>query len=251
MVILCDRHDVLLHRVLNNISQFFKSSTRRSVCYNITKSKDLVGLFKTKIKDKPCVILQDPLVLLIVFLLKPMHEVILFIFVWKCGDMMFPIVHQFGSSETLHFRLGNRLALFLSPVLIFSNDLRRKFYIDKYPNIEEKSFVFENYHLANKVTAQPTSSSEKFQSKLDHIKDKHKVITCYAGGIQPGRNVFMIASVVNKMSSDICFVVAGEDRTGINWSMFKNGNVYYLGPSLGGRTKSALWYRPVGIHGLR
>ena len=230
MVILCDRHDVLLHRVLNNIYRFFETAGQTASCYNVFRMMDLVRFWKTKPTNTDLTIVQDPLVLFVVLLLKPLSRRSI---VYFCSEMWGHDVPNSSLSKALRnvvFLLSNRLALFLSPVIVFPNELRKTYYGDRHQSVNEKSFVFENYYFGSSEAVQETPCSLEFRSKLEGIKKAHNVVTCYVGGIQPGRNVGMIASVFEKLSCAVCFVVAGEDRIGISWATeFKNGNVYYVG----------------------
>ncbi len=230
MVILCDRHDVLLHRVLNNIYRFFRSAGQSVSCCNVFKMMDLVRFWKTKTTYPDFIIVQDPLVLLVVFFLKPLLRKSIIYF---CLEMWGHDVPNSSLSKVLRnvvFLLSNRLALFLSPVIVFPNELRRTYYGQRHWGVKRKSLVFENYYFGSSEAVQETPCSQEFRSKLDDIKKAHNVVTCYVGGIQPGRNVTMVASVFEKLSCNVCFVVAGEDRIGVSWSTaFKNGNVYYVG----------------------
>lgn len=229
MVIICDRHDVLLHNVLKNMYQFFRMRQEQVTCYNFSNLSDLVRLLRASFSDDAAIIFQDPLVALGVFLLKPAsirkgNYFCLEMWGYDAANSSMKI-----SLRNIIFKLSNRIALKLSPISIFSNELRRQFYIDKAPHLRDRSYTFENYYMKKKAGEEILPCSMELQSKLAEIKNKHKVITCFAGAIQRGRNVPMLASVVDSSPFEICLVVAGEDRIGIPWSSFTKGNVYYLG----------------------
>lgn len=230
MFILCDRHDVLSHRVLNNIYRFFGLSGQSVSCYNVFRLMDLIRFWKTKLAYTDFTIVQDPLVLLVILFLKPLSRKSIVYFCLEMWGHDVPNGSFFKIARNAIFLLSNGLAMFLSPIIVFPNELRRAYYGQRRPNVKEKSLVFENYYFGSSEAVQEVPCSQELRSKLDNIKKSHKVVTCYVGGIQPGRNVAMVASVFEKLSRDVCFVVAGEDRIGVSWSTaFKNGNVYYVG----------------------
>lgn len=119
--------------------------------------------------------------------------------------------------------------ILIAEKIVFSNELRRNFYIGKYPWIKNKSYILENYCTKHTSLSEV---SQEFKNKLDSLINNKKTWVSYAGSIHPGRDIHVLINAFDKAkNSNLGLIIAGKDELGIEAILKEKSNpdIIYLG----------------------
>lgn len=130
--------------------------------------------------------------------------------------------------RNLIFRLLHLFALFFSKKIIFSNELRKNFYINKYSFLRRKKFVvLENYFflIPDKGLINIDSAIVR---KVMNIRNRVSCLLIYSGSIDlKYRDILPIILAVQEVSN-VGFIIAGSPN-GIIDDVHGSNNVVCLG----------------------
>lgn len=223
MIYILNRCNPLNHRVLHSIYTFLGNDKTRLL--NIKKHW-LKYLF-SYVKSNDYIIVPDPFVFLTCLLLKPLSRKKILYFSFEMYGYTKPNKGVKNKIINTIWRILQFWALVFSYKVIFSNGLRKDFYVKKYPWLKGQTFIFENYSLK---TNKPNVAS-RLKEKIDAVvKNKQKVWIAYAGSLQPGRNIKFLIDAFNKAENkNIGFIIAGRDLMDIKSAIGNKKDIVYIG----------------------
>jgi hypothetical protein len=214
--------------VLNNIILYLKEQNK--LCCLLDIKKDFFKFFLTGLKKNDFIITPDPFVTLCCLILKPLSYKHFIYFSFEMYGYTKP--NRGIKNKTINFiwHILQFTTLLLASKVIFSNKLRRDFYITKYSWIQKKSYILENYCIAK--TTSLNDLSPEFKNKIDNLIGNHKIWVSYAGSIHPGRDINVLINAFDKAkNSNLGLILAGQDNLGITDILNEKANpdIIYLG----------------------
>lgn len=225
--IFMNRGAVLDHPVLRNMIAYFSEHNKPCVTSNIRNISGIKVLLKEKLDKHTTIIISDPIVCLLVLLIRPSMIKRSIFFSFEMYGYQTNCTSPIRYLKNAVLRLSHYLACKIFPRIVFANALRRNFYIERWKFIENKSFIFENYFRDNKSYFGNPAPKVQVTDKIDHFRKQFSVIICYVGIIVPGRDIEILIDSVD--GSNVGLLLAGTDNLNITEKANKSKNICYLG----------------------
>ena len=114
--------------------------------------------------------------------------------------------------RNLLFWGAHRMSLRTADTVVFCNEERQRFYLERVPGLQDKTCVMENFHARQDMVFAPLPDviADIFEDKLR----SYESVFIYAGGLQVGRFIPELISAFRKLSGKL-LILAGRDNSGI------------------------------------
>ncbi|MDC1089805.1 hypothetical protein OAQ01_00055 [Emcibacteraceae bacterium] len=224
--ILVHRIPILSHTPLRNMAAFFNKERAAVFLCDVTKMDDLKKYYQIETDNKTIVIIGDALTCLILLFVRPSLVKSSIFYCFEMHGYQVPSSSLLRMLKNAILRLSNYLACSIYPKIIFPNTLRKNFYVEKWPRIKNKSYVFENYYRDNTDFLEVQKYRRNIKERINSFRDKFSTIICYVGLIQPGRDIEVLIDSIS--DTGVGLFLAGKDGLRIAKKADKNSNICYL-----------------------
>lgn len=185
------------HRILNIIMKYLEDLDINISQVNIVSFFSLLK-FKCSNSGK-LIIISDPIAFFVFSIFFPLC---LSRSIFISFEMYEYQVDNRGFRKRLRnliFKICHFYSLYFCSMAVFSNDLRKKFYIEKFRWLKRKSYVLENYFSKPMGLSSDEHVDEVVLENVSRFSEGLEGVAIYAGAIQDGRG---LREVIDAFESD-------------------------------------------------
>lgn len=233
------------NRGLHNIKTFLLS--KDIICDDINMGKLKSYFFLKQLyflvlkfqNDYDLIIIRDPIFVLLLSIFRRDLKNILFLSK-EMYEYQVPVASIKNCIRFLIYKIAHDRALRYARFILFSNDLRRNYYLKKkISNLKFRSKIFESHyfhspHDANNDDQICESKIKSKYSEINQLTEPYDILFCYVGSLQKGRDIDLFLEAFEMASRKeqkykVGLVIAGHDRDNYALRIKQLKDVEYLG----------------------